>query len=195
MNCVKPVDDGALADYWLGALPGSEEEAIEEHLLACDECGARLRETIALGEAVRELARGGSLLMVVSEAFLRSVSEQGLRVREYAPPNGGDIACTVTEEDDFLIGRLTADLSAVRRVDVSLCDERGVEKLRMADVPFNPRAGSIAFQQSITYAKAAASETIIARLVGFHEKEGERLLGEYTFRHTRTLAGPGGTKE
>ena len=192
MNCVKPIDDGALADYWLGAFPGPEEGAIEEHLLACDECGARLREIIALGEAVRELARDGSLLMVVSESFLRRVSEQGLRVREYAPPNGGDIACTVTEQDDFLIGRLMADFSAVKRVDLSLCDERGVERLRMADVPFNPWAGSIAFQQSIAYAKAAASETMIARLVGFHEKGGERLLGEYTFRHTRTLPGPGG---
>lgn len=195
MNCVKPIDAGALADYWLGELPGREEETIEEHLLACDECGARLREMTALVEAVRELARGGSLLMVVSEAFLTRVSEQGLRVREYAPPNGGDIACTVTEDDDFLIGRLTADLSAVKRVDLSLCDEHGVEKLRMRDVPFDPRAGGIAFQQSITYAKAAASETMIARLLGFHKKEGERLLGEYTFRHTRTLEGPGGTSE
>jgi hypothetical protein len=108
--------------------------------------------------------------MVVSEAFLRRVSEEGLRVREYAPPNGGDIACTVTEEDDFLIGRLTANLGAVKRVDLSLCDEFGLEKLRMAEVHFNPRAGSIAFQQSITYAKAAASETMIARLLEFHEK-------------------------
>lgn len=194
MNCAKLIDAVALADYWLGALPAPEEEAIEKHLLACDECGTRLREMIALGEAVRELARGGSLLMVVSEAFLTRVSEQGLRVREYAPPNGGDIACTVTERDDFLIGRLTANLSAAKRIDLSLCDERGVEKLRMSDVPFDPRAGSIAFQQSITYAKAAPSETMIARLVGFDEKLGERLLGEYTFRHTRTLAGPGGTK-
>ena len=42
--------------------------------------------------------------MVVSEAFLKRIAEQGLHVREYAPPNGGSIACTVTAEDDFSSG-------------------------------------------------------------------------------------------
>ena len=53
------------------------------------------------------------------------------------------------------------------------------------------RTGGVAFQQSITYAKAAPSETMIARLVGFNEAGAERLLGEYTFNHTRTLPGSG----
>jgi hypothetical protein len=82
-------------------------------------------------------------------------------------------------------------LSAAERVDLSLCDERGIERLRLADIPFDSGAGSVAFQQSITYAKAAPSETMIARLVSFDDAGGEHLLGEYTFRHTRTLPGPG----
>jgi hypothetical protein len=32
---------------------------------------------------------------------------------------------------------------------------------------------------------------MIARLVSLDETGGERLLGEYTFDHTRTLPGPG----
>ena len=32
---------------------------------------------------------------------------------------------------------------------------------------------------------------MIARLVAVDETGGERLLGEYTFNHTRTLPGPG----
>jgi hypothetical protein len=32
---------------------------------------------------------------------------------------------------------------------------------------------------------------MIARLVAFDETGGERLLGEYTFNHTRSLPGPG----
>jgi len=32
---------------------------------------------------------------------------------------------------------------------------------------------------------------MIARLVTFDEAGMERLLGEYTFNHTRTLPGPG----
>ena len=136
----------------------SEEDAVEEHLFTCEECGARLREVISLAEAIRDLARQGSLLLIVSDAFLKRVAEEGLHVREYTPPIGGSIACTVTAEDDFLIGRLTADLSGANRVDLCFCDERGAERVRLADIPFNSEAGGIAFQQSITYAKAAPSE-------------------------------------
>ena len=191
MSCVHPIAAGILADYWIAALPASEEEAVEEHLFRCDECGGRLGEVIALADAIRGLAQQGSLLMVVSDAFLERIAEQGLHVREYTPPNGGSIACTVTAEDDFLIGRLTANLRGAARVDLSLCDERGTEELRLADIPFHSEASGVAFQQSITYAKAAPSETMVARLIAFDRAGGEALLGEFTFHHTRTLPGPG----
>jgi len=191
VSCPNPIDAADLADYWLGALAGREEEAVEEHLLGCDPCGARLRDTIALAEGVRKLARGGSLRMVVSDAFLKRAAEEGLRVREYAPPPGGSVQCTVTAEDDILIGRLAANLNAARRVDLCICDDRGIEQLRLADIPFHSAAESVAFQQPITDAKAAPSETLIARLVAFDDSGRERLLGEYTFNHTRTLPGPG----
>ena len=191
MTCSNPIDAAVLADYWLAALAKSEEEAVEEHLFACDECGARLREIIALAEGVRKLARQGSLIMVVSDAFVKRATEHGLRIREYAPPAGGRVECTVTAEDDFLIGRLTADLSGAKRVDLCFCDGQGVERLRLPDIPFHPEAGGVAFQNSITYAKAAPSETMIARLVTFDEAGRERLLGEYTFNPTRTMPGPG----
>jgi hypothetical protein len=57
MNCSSPLDAAVLADYWIAALAGPEEEAVEEHLLGCDACGARLREVIVLAEGVRGLAR------------------------------------------------------------------------------------------------------------------------------------------
>ena len=58
MNCLNPIDAAVLADYWLAALTKPEEEAAEEHLLTCDECGARLREVIALAkESARSRAR------------------------------------------------------------------------------------------------------------------------------------------
>jgi hypothetical protein len=191
MSCPRPIDAVILADYWLAALPRVEEEAIEEHLFECDECGQRLRELIALGDAVRNLAREGSLTMVVSDSFLQHVRGQGLRVREYTPPRGGRIECTVGAEDDFLVGRLAADLNGARRIDLSLCDRQGNERYRMADIPFRAEAPGVAFQQSITYAKAAASDRMIARLVAYDEAGAERILGEYTFNHTRTLPGPG----
>lgn len=191
MDCSHPIDAAVLADYWLAVLAGPAEELVEEHLLECDQCGARLRDVMALAEGVRRLAQEGCLRMVVSDAFLQRATEEGLRVREYAPPSGGSVACTVTAEDDLLIGRLAADLSGATRVDLCLCDERGVEQSRLRDIPVSAGAGSVVWQESITATKAAPSMTMIARLVTFDDAGSERLLGEYTFHHTRTLPGPG----
>jgi len=190
-SCSNPIDEAVLADYWLGVMPEHEEAAVEEHLLACDACGQRLREVVALAEGIRNLAREGSLRMVVSDAFLKRAAEEGLRIREYAPPAGGGVQCTVTAEDDLLIGRLAANLSGAKRVDLCLCDGSGVEQVRLADIPVRPGAISVNLQESITFAKAAPSNKMIARLIGLDESGGERLLGEYTFNHTRTLPGPG----
>ncbi len=191
MSCPNPIDAAVLADYWLAALPGPEEEAIEEHLLMCDPCGARLREVRALAEGVRDLAREGSLRMIVSDAFLKRAAEEGLRIRQYTPPPGGNIQCTVTAEDDLLVGRLTANFSGARRVDLCICDERGVEQLRMSDIPVPAGAGSVAYHESITHAKTLPDNKMIARLVTVDEAGAERLLAEYTFNHTRSLPGPG----
>jgi len=191
MNCSNPIDAAVLADYWLGALAKPEEETVEEHLLDCDRCGTRFREVIALTGGLRTLAREGSLRMVVSDAFLKRAEEEGLRVREYTPPVGGGVECTVRAEDDILIGRLAANLSGVRRLDLCICDELGIEQFRMPDIPFQSGAGSVAYQESITFAKAMPTHKMIARLVAFDEAGDERLLGEYTFNHTRSLPGPG----
>ncbi len=191
MNCTSPIDAAVLADYWLASLEGSEEEAVEEHLLDCDHCGARLREVIALAEGVRKIAREGSLRMVVSDMFLQRAADQGLRVRQYAPSPGGGVECTVTADDDVLIGRLAANLSGAKRVDLCLCDERGVEQVRLPDIPVQAGASSVIYQESITFAKTMPSCKMIARLVTFDQTGGELLLGEYTFNHTRSLPGPG----
>ena len=191
MNCTNPIDAAVLAEYWLAALTQAEEEAVEEHLFDCEQCGTRLRQIIELAEGVRSLARGGTLRMVVSDAFIRRAVEEGLRVREYVVPAGGGVQCTVTADDDLLVGRLAANLGNIERVDLCICDEHGIEHLRLQDIPFNPSAGSIALQESISFAKAAPTNTMIARLVTFDEVDREQLIGEYTFNHTRTLPGPG----
>jgi hypothetical protein len=186
-----PIDTAVLADYWLGALSGPDEASVEEHLFECDQCGARLREVMALAEGVRRLAREGNLRMVVSDAYLQRAAEDGLRVREYAPPPGGSVQCTVAEDDDLLVGRLAADLSGARRVDLCWCDEHGVERLRLPDIPFRANAAGIVLQEPITLMKAAPTATQVARLLAVDDAGTERLLGSFTFHHTRTLPGPG----
>jgi hypothetical protein len=190
MICSNPIDAAVLADYWLGALPEDASERIETHLLACDACGERLREVMALAQGIRKLAREGSLRMIVSDAFLKRAAEEGLRVREYAPPAGGSVQCTVTAEDDILIGCLAADLSGAKRVDLAICDTAGSEQLRMRDIPVNAATGRVVYQESITFAKAAPTMRMIVRLFGRDESGAERLLGEYIFNHTRSMPGP-----
>jgi len=192
MSCAHPVLAAVLADYWLGVLPQPEEEAVEQHLLECDRCGDRLRDIIALADGVRSLAREGSLRMVVSDAFLERAAADGVRIRQYASPQGGSVQCTITADDDILIGRLAADLSGAGRVDLCLCDERGVEQLRLPDIPHRPGASSVVYQESIAYAKALPTTTMVMRLVAVGDTGGERVLGEYAFNHTRSLPGPGG---
>ena len=129
--------------------------------------------------------------MIVSDVFLKRAAEEGLRVREYAPPPGGVVQCTVTAEDDILIGRLVADLRGAKRVDLRIYDERGAERFRLADIPVHAGASSVAYQESISFLKAAPTTKMIARLISIEDEGGERLLGEYTFNHTRSLPGPG----
>ncbi|HEV8393733.1 MAG TPA: hypothetical protein VGQ37_05630 [Vicinamibacterales bacterium] len=188
--CLQPIDASALMDYWLGLLSPDAEETLEAHLLACDACGDRLRSTIALTESLRTLARSGSLQVVVSERMVKQAEHQGHRVRQYATQPGESVQCTVAADDDFLIARLAADVSRAPRVDLSWCDAQGAEWRRMADIPVRADAGEVLCQWAITIAKASPSNTMVARLLAVDE-QGESLLGEYTFHHTRTIAGPG----
>jgi predicted anti-sigma-YlaC factor YlaD len=189
MRCANPIDASALADYWIAALKSADEALVEEHLLQCDACGERLREVIALAEGIRDLAREGSLRMVVSDAFLKRSEENGARIRQYAPPPGGSVECTVTAEDDLLIGRLAANLTSATRVDLCLCDGSGIEQHRLRDIPVHSAASGVIYQESITMAKALPTTKLIMRLVAFDEAGSERPVGEYVFNHTRTLPG------
>jgi hypothetical protein len=191
LKCARPIDPAMLADYWIGIMPDPEVEALEEHLLECDHCGHRLRQVIVLADGIRKLAREGSLRMVVSDVFLQRAAESGLAVREYRVPPGGSVECTVTAEDDLLIGRVAANLSGAKRVDMCICNENGIEQLRLPDIPVHSGRSSIAFQESITFMKSAPSLKMIMRLVGFDDMGSEQVLGEYTFNHTRSMHGPG----
>lgn len=191
LKCARPIDPAMLADYWFGLKAAPEEEAIEEHLFECDYCGHRLRQVVVLADGIRKLALEGSLRMVVSDVFLQRAAESGLAVREYHVPPGGSVECTVTADDDILIGRVAANLSGAQRVDMCICNENGIEQLRLPDIPVHSGRTSVAFQESITFAKSAPSMKMIMRLVGFDDKGSEHVLGEYTFNHTRSLPGPG----
>jgi putative zinc finger protein len=191
MNAPHPLDAATLADYWLGLLPASEEASVEEHLMECDDCGTKLREIVALADGVRALARAGSLRMVVSDPFVSRAAADGVRVRAYDLRPDTSIPCTVTADDDLLIARLVANLSGATRVDLCMLDVDGVERHRMTDIPFDAASGTVIYQESMTWAKAAPTARLTVRLVAVDAAGHERLIGEYSLNHTRSLPGPG----
>ena len=177
-TCGRPIDPAVLADYWLALLPAAEEEAVEAHLFECDACDDRLRGIIEMAEALRALAHSGALRVVLGEDFIRHAEETGRRVRQYDFVPGQTVPCTISADDDLLVARLAVDLSGAERVDLSFRDPQGVERGRMNDIPVRTDAGHVTFQESATFAKAAPSSSMVARL-----------LGEYFFQHTRTIPG------
>jgi hypothetical protein len=191
-TCQTPIDAVVLADYWLALLPHSQEDRVEEHLLECNACGDRLRGIIQLSEALRRLARSGALRVVVGQALITNAVESGRQVRQYDFAPGQTVACTIAADDDLLVARLAADLSGVNRVDLSFCDPQGIERQRLTDIPVRTDAGRVILHESTVWAKASPSTTMVARLLAVRADCGERLLGEYTFQHTRTIQGPPG---
>jgi len=191
-TCVAPIDPALLADYWLGLLPTTEEEAVDAHLFECDACGDRLRGIIDIAGALRALARSGALRVVLGDDFVRHAEATGKRVRRYDFPPGQIVPCTISAADDLLIARFAVDLSGVERVDLSFHDPQGVERGRLNDIPIRTDTGHVILQESATFAKAAPSSSMVARLLAVSERGEERLLGEYFFQHTRTIPGPPG---
>lgn len=177
----------ALADYWFGDLPEGDASGVEEHLLECDGCGARLEELHRLRAGVRELVRTGRVPVVVGPSFLGAAAREGLRIREYAVGPGERVACTVTPDDDLVVARLRADLRGVPRVDLIAEPEDGGVR-RAEDVPFDASTGEVILAQSMPLLRALPTSTFRIRLVAPDATGGPRLLGEYIFAHTRGIS-------
>lgn len=182
-HCPTPLAPAVLEDYWLADLSPSEAAAVEQHLLACDECSRRLRDVIGLAEGVRAVARGGTLRVVVTDAFLNRLAQEGLHVREYRVTPGGSVACTVTAEDDLVVGRFVAPLGGVGRVDLAQYDAEGREVQRFRDLPFDPTAGEVLFTARTDVLRTLPATVQRYRLIAV-EAGGEHVLAEYTFAHT-----------
>ena len=187
-GCVRPLDASLLAEYWAGELEPVREPHIEEHLMECGECSARLESLVAMAAGIRDLARRGELRVVLTREFLNRLERGGLRVRQYAPKAGGSVECTITPEDDLLAGRLAADLGGLTRVDAIYLDAEGQEWGRAEDIPFRAGLTEVVFNEPAPQARLMGKSSMIIRLVGTGA-EGSRVVGEYRFNHTPSGGG------
>jgi len=183
MSCSHPIDPNILGDYWLAELPEAEERALEEHLFACGECSRQLQAVVQLGQGIRTLSQQGNLPLIVTQDFLDRLTRQGFRTREYTVPAGGRVECTVTPQDDFLIGRMVANLRGVQRLDLAMCEPSGEERLRLRDIPFRADSTEVILNYPVGPARQSGPDLLVMKLLAV-TGQNERLLGEYTFNHT-----------
>lgn len=179
--CTSPIAFASLVDYCLGELGAERGEALEEHLFACGGCAARLDELARLAAGVRATFRSGGVYAVVSPSFVEKLRGEGLRVREYRLAPGGSVDCTIRAAD-FVISRLSADLSGVKRLDLFEEVDDGRAGLAMHDVPFDPAAGEVLVCPPPALLRKMPTHVARMRLVAVDEA-GSRTLGEYTFHH------------
>lgn len=181
--CITAIPTSALLAYWLGEEP-ADEARVEEHLMACAHCGARLRGLVRLAEGIRRATRAGAVHAVLSASFVDQLRASGLRVREYRLHPGGSVACTVAPDDDLVVSYLRAPLRDVQRLDVMFEDLVSGQVLRMRDVAFDPSAEEIVLAPNTELLRSFESGPRRARLIAVREGE-DRELGTYTFNHER----------
>jgi hypothetical protein len=182
-RCIKAIPTPALLSYWLGESV-AEEAAVEEHLMGCPHCSARLESLVRVGRGIRRATRAGNFHGVLSASFVADLRNDGLRVREYRLQPGGSVACTVTPDDDLVVSYLSAPLRDVQRLDLVFEDLGSGHELRMADVAFDPEAGEVVLAPSTSALRAFDTGPRRARLIAVQDGV-EHEIGRYTFNHTR----------
>jgi hypothetical protein len=181
-TCIAPPGDEALVAYWLNELGEAAEARIDEHVLGCAACSERLAGIVALADGVRSALRNGRVRMFVTDAFVRSAVEHGVRVREYRVPRNGSVNCSVAPEDELLVSHLEAPLAGVRRIDViSYLNDEETDVLR--DIPFDARSGEVVVAPNLAHLRAMPPHRRRFRLLAIDD-DGERVIGDYTFNHT-----------
>jgi hypothetical protein len=173
--------DTVLLAWWLDELPEAEANELEEHLFACDECAARLKDLLGLRESVQRALLDARFVTAVSPGFLQQIKESGLRIREYRVAAGGSVTCTIAPEDDLVVSRLEAPLAGVRQLDL-IFDDGGTQH-RAAHIPFDAASGEVTVIPPVAVIRGWKSATQRMRLVAVN-LGAERVIGEYTFNHS-----------
>lgn len=176
-----------LVEYWLGEIDDARTQDIDMHLLACDACGAQLDEVVALAQGVREAFANGLVHSFISAAFIARLVESGMRVREYLIPHNGSVNCSVSPQDEVLVGRLVAPLEGVSRVDVAIRLSLKDGDEWFYDVPFDVTSGQVLIAPKISQVRKLPMHDVYIRLLAVDDTDS-REIGHYTLHHSGWLA-------
>jgi hypothetical protein len=184
-RCATPLPMERLIEYWFDEAAARGDDAlIEEHLFVCAACSARFEQLAAISAGTKEVVAAGDFGAIVTGPFVTRLIQAGLHVREYRVPPGGSVLCTIAPQDDLVVGRMRAVLGGIERLDVLVHDSAQGGPARLEDVPFDAQAGEVIFAPGAAHLRALDSLTQRLELVAV-AKDGERVIGEYTFNHHR----------
>jgi len=178
-ECATPIPLASVVDYWLGEHPEADE--LEEHLMACAPCSARLERLAAIAEGVRRIVRRGRLPLVLTSDLLARLEAEGVRIRQHRVDPGGRTACTAGPDDDFVSVCLAGDFRPGERVDLVIADPPEMAR-RLEDVPVDREGRRIILVLPGAAIRPLAAHTATIRALGVGD-EGERTIAEYTLDH------------
>lgn len=177
------LDAQSLLAYWFGETDAARSDAIDLHLLGCDDCGRKLDELAALGDAVRAAFDQGLVHVFVGAPFVERLVGEGRRVRQYELAHNGSVNCSAAPDDELLVARFHAPLAGVRQVDAVLRLSIAEAEYRAQDIPFDEARGEIVMMPKIAIVRTLPAHVVTVQLFA-HDDSGERPLGEYVLNHS-----------
>jgi hypothetical protein len=170
-----------LVDYAAGELPEADAEAVETHLFACPDCGARAMELDTLARGVARAVRSGELGGLTTDAVLNRLSREGVRVRTFALSPGAVVPCAVWDDDDLLVLRLRADVGGAASITLHQRLQGAEVSRETVDVTSNGQ-GELLFATPADEIRRLPASELGLELVA-HEDGADRVVATYTLVH------------
>lgn len=170
-----------LVDYAAGELSDAEATAVEEHLFACAECGARAADLDALVRAIPPAVRAAEVGGFVTDTLLNRLSRDGVRVRMFTLTPGAVVPCAVWDDDELMVLRLRGDFGGATELTVS-------RRVGGAEVNRATSAIGSGSREEVLYATPAASirqlpQVDVHIVLTARDGDDERTIGSYTLAH------------
>jgi hypothetical protein len=181
-RCPAPIGFTDVVDYWTGDLTKADEDRIEEHVFACDDCARDLATAEALARGIAAVVRAGRLHSVVTDGILNRLAADGVRIRTYTLDGPGIVPCAVWADDDLVVSRIRADFSDVNAVTIVTRQASGEEIGRLSDVAVRPGQREILNAFSAAHLRTLPA-TRVHVTVTAQAGSAERTLADYTLEH------------
>lgn len=181
-RCSAPLAFAEVVDYWAGDLTGPEQDRIEAHMFACEECAREMAAAEALARGIVEVVRAGRLQSVVTDGMLNRLAADGVRIRTFTLEGSGIVPCAVWADDDLVVTRIRTDLTDVDAVTILTRQASGDEIMCLADVPVHRGQHEILTAFSAAHLRTLPATRVHVTVTAEHGS-AQRTLAEYTLEH------------